>query len=170
MTALTVLVLAMGLADVESGPKKDAAESALKVQFVTGTHEGKEVDFPAERKGEVTVYLFVSSDKFARPVGRFIKELDNKLAETNDKAVAAAVWFGGDAEKTKDYIPKVQGAFKTTKTDFGYLTTATPEGWGLNTDAHLTVVVTKDKKVVKTLAFVSVNDADVPKVLAAIKK
>lgn len=169
LAALLMLTFAATAADVESGPKTDAAVPELKVTFVTGTHEGKEIDLPGERKDEPTVYLFVNNGKFDRPVFRFIKELDSKLGETNGKAAAFAIWVGGKAEKHKDYLPKVAGYFKGGKLDVAWSTNATPEGWGLNDDATLTVVVAKSKKVNKVFAWRSVNEKDVPKVLEAMK-
>jgi len=167
--AVLMLLAAAAVADVESGPKPDAAVPELKVTFATGTNEAKEVNVPGERKDEPTVYLFVNSGKFSRPVGRFLKVLDEKIGDANGKAHAYAVWVGADAEKTNDYLPKVNESMKFTKTDLAWTKTATPEGWGLNDDAHLTVVVTKGKKVFKVFAWVSVSEKDVPKVLEAVK-
>jgi hypothetical protein len=170
MIPLTLMLAVMVPGDVESGPKKDSDAAALKVSFVTGPHEGKEVDIVAERKAEPTVYLFATSDKFSRPVARFMRELDTKIGDANAKALVVAAWTGGDAEKHKDYLPKVQQSLKFEKTQLGYLSTATPEGWGLNSDASLTVVVVMDKKVAAVFASASVNEKDVEKVLAAVKK
>jgi hypothetical protein len=45
-----------------------------------------------------------------------------------------------------------------------------PEGWGVNPDAHLTVVVANKGKVQKSFAFLSVNETDVPPVVAEARK
>ncbi len=171
MRSLIVLTLFAGvaMADVESGPKPDAKVADLKVTFATGANEGKEMNIPGERKDEPTVYLFVNSSKFSRPIAQFMRQLDGKLGETNAKAYAYAVWVGAEGDKTKDYLPRVNESIKLTKTDMAWTKTAAPEGWGLNDDAHLTVVVTKDKKVSKVFAWISVSDKDVPKVLEAVK-
>jgi hypothetical protein len=160
-------------ADVESGPKAGTAIPALNIHFATGTHEGKEVDWAAERKEQPTLYLFIPADKFARPTARFLKELDGKLKDADEKdakAAAVVVWTGGEADKHKDYLPKVQQSLKFERTDLAWSTNATPEGWGLNSDAHLTVVVAKGGKAAKVFAFTSVNEKDVPAVLEAVKK
>jgi hypothetical protein len=169
LAAFLMLAFVATAADVESGPKADAKVPELKATFATGTHEGKEIDIPSERKDEPTVYIFVTSSKFDRPVFRFIKELDGKLGETNEKAAAFAIWVGGDAEKHKDYLPKVSGSLKGVKTDLAWTTNATPEGWGLNDEATLTVVVVKAKKVSKVFAWRSVNEKDAAKVLEVVK-
>lgn len=166
MAAITLLVVVLGMADVESGPKAGVDVPALKVPMVSGTHEGKELDIPAERKANATVYVFITSDKFARPMARFAKELDGKLGD----AKAYLLWTGGEADKHKDYLPKVQASLKLEKIDIGFSTNATPEGWGLNSDAAMTVVVVKDKKVAKVFAYRSVNEKDVEAVVDALKK
>lgn len=169
---LMALVLTAGTitaADVESGPKEKADIPALKVTFATGTHEGKEIDLPGERKDAATVYLFITSDKFDRPVARFIKELDGKLGTANDKAVAYAVWVGGEAERSREYLPRVNQSLKFEKTELAWTTDKTPEGWGLNDEASLTVVVAKEKKAAKVFAWRSVNETDVKNVLEALK-
>jgi hypothetical protein len=43
-----------------------------------------------------------------------------------------------------------------------------PNGWGVNPDAHLTVVVANKGKVVKSFAYTSVNESDVRSVLAEL--
>jgi hypothetical protein len=172
--AVAVLMLAAALvvADVESGPKAGETVGPLKVFAVTGSIEGKEVDYAAERKGAPTVYLFVNAEKFSRPVARFLKTLDGKLGDVNDNAEAVAVWVGGDADKNKEYLPRAQMSLKLNKTALTAFTgdAGGPNGWGINSDAHLTVVLTNKGKVVKSFAFVSVNATDVRPVLAAFQK
>jgi hypothetical protein len=170
---LAVVGLAVGvaLADVESGPKAGEKIGALKAFGVVGTVEGKEADFAAERKDEPTVYLFVSAEKFSRPMARFMRTLDGKLGEVNDKVAGVAVWLTADADKSKEYLPKAQMSLKFDKTSLAVLgDTSGPNGWGINPDAHLTVVVANRGKVVKSFAYVSVNETDVRAVLAELKK
>jgi hypothetical protein len=57
--------------DVPSGPEKGKAVPALKVFDATGPHEGKEVDYAADRKGKPTVYLFIQAAKWDRPMARW---------------------------------------------------------------------------------------------------
>ena len=170
MTA--ILLLAFAVAEVESGPKAGEKVAALKVYATNGDHEGKDVDIAAERKKEPTIYLFVNSDKFSRPMARFLRELDGKIGDASDKAAVIAVWVGGDADKNKEHLPRVQMSIKLAKTTYGVFTGAAggPEGWAINADAHLTAVVVHEGKVAKSFPFVSVNDTDVKGVLEEFTK
>ncbi|QDU22604.1 hypothetical protein [Urbifossiella limnaea] len=169
-----LVVLATGSAqDIDSGPKAGEKVTVLKAYGVVGTVEGKEADFAAERKNDPTVYLFVQSEHFGRPMARFIKVLDEKLKTANEKAGVVAVWIG-DKEaftKNKDYLPRVQMSLKLENTAYAAHEgeKSGPNGWGLNADAHVTVVVADKGKVAKSFAFVSVNETDVRSVLAAVK-
>lgn len=159
-------------ADVESGPKPGTKVAALKVFAVTGAIENKEVDYVAERKDKPTVYLFVNAEKFSRPMNRFMKVLDGKLAGLSDQLAGVAVWVGGEVDANKEFLPKVQMSVKYEKTA---LTVSSadkngPKDWGINSDAHLTVVVVHKGKVIKSFAYESVNETDVTAVEEVIKK
>ena len=162
----------LAYADVESGPKAGEKVGALKVHAVAGTIEDKEVDYAKERKGEPTVYLFVNAEKFSRPMNKFMKGLDGKLGEAGDKAVSVAVWVGGEFDKNKELLAKVQKSVSYEKTALtAYNGDANgPNGWGINSAAHLTAVVVNGGTVVKSFAYESVNDTDVKDVLEVLKK
>ena len=172
--SLAVVVLAVGVAraDVESGPKAGDKVGELKAFGVVGKVEGKEADFAAERKGQPTVYLFVNADKFSRPMNQFIKTLDGKLTGIDAKAAAVAVWLTADADKSKEFLPKIQMSVKYENTALAVLgDTSGPKGWGVNPDAHLTVVVVSaDGTVAKAFAYETVNGTDVKAVEEALKK
>lgn len=172
LLSLAAAVFAGGYApaDVESGPKAGEKVSELKVHALSGTNEGKDVDYAADRKDEPTVYLFVNAEKFGRPVHRFIKTLDEKLPGVSDKAAVVAVWVGGEADKNKEYLPKIKKYYDhTALTVFGGDANG-PNGWAVNQSAHLTAVVVQAGKVVKSFAYESVNDTDVAAVEAELKK
>jgi hypothetical protein len=175
---MTAFVLTAGLLaaslDIESGPKAGDKVPALKAFGLVGPVEGKETDYAADRKDAPTVYLFVQAEHFSRPMARFIKTLDGKVTEIDDKARVVAVWVG-DPEtfaKTKERLPLVQMSIKLENTALAAFDgdKAGPDGWGVNPDAHLTAVVATKGKVTKALAFVSVNETDVRPVLAELKK
>jgi hypothetical protein len=174
--SLVTLFLFAGFAhaDVESGPKAGEKVGELKVSAVSGANEGKELDYAAERKDAPTIYVFVNYEKLSRPMARFMKKIDEKVAESDDKAEAVAVWVGGDLAKKKDHIPKVNMSLKFAKTAMTLFDGDGPNGWGINNDAHLTAVVVVKGKVVKSFAYMSVNETDADSVLkeltTAVKK
>jgi hypothetical protein len=169
---LVSVAAGFALADVESGPKNGEKVGELKVFAVVGSVENKEVNYAAERKDAPTVYLFVNAEKFSRPMARFMKELDKKLGDAGDKAAAVAVWVGGEVDKNKDYLPRVNKSLSFDKTALTVFAgdAGGPNGWGVNADAHLTVVVANGGKVMKSFGFVSVNEKDVTAVLDELKK
>ena len=71
--------------DMMSGPDKGGAVPALKVFDATGAFKDKETDYAAERKDKLTVYLFISAEKFDRPMNRFMKGLDAAVGKDQKK-------------------------------------------------------------------------------------
>ena len=175
--AVFACALLAGAAD-ESGPKAGEKVPALKAFGVVGTVEGKEADFAKARKDAPTIYIFVAAEENGLPVGgrpaaRFMKQLDTKLGGTSDKAAIVAVWLGEKAfEKHKEYLPRFQMSLKLEKTSLAAFDgeKSGPNNWGINSDAHLTVVLANKGKVVKSFAFTSVNETDVKPVLEELKK
>lgn len=161
----------------ESGPKAGEKVPALKAFGVTGTVEGKESDFAADRKDSPTIYIFVQAEAGGIPVGgrpaaRFLKVLDGEVAKQDGTAIVA-VWLGEKAFDThKDYLPKINMSLKLEKTQLAAFDgdKSGPNNWAVNPDTHLTVVVVNKGKVVKSFAFTSVNETDVRPVLAELKK
>jgi hypothetical protein len=175
--ALSLLMTSVTQADVESGPKAGDKVAALKVFGVVGSVEGKEADFAADRKDAPTIYIFVSAEEGGIPVGgrpaaRFMKTLDNEVAKI-DGAAVVAIWLGDKAfDKHKEYLPRINMSLKFEKTSLAAFDgeKSGPMDWGINPDAHLTVVVANKGKVVKSFPFTTVNETDVRPVLAELKK
>ncbi len=168
LTVLLLGLLAAGSArvDVASGPKEAEKVAPLKVYAVTGEPKDTEVDYAALRKDKPTVYVFVSAKDFSRPMFRFLKKLDEDLG---DDGLVVAVWLTDDADKSKEYLPKISQYFKgAALTVFG--ATAGPKDWAINPDAHLTAVVAHKGKVVKSFGYLSLNETDVPEVVQTLKK
>jgi hypothetical protein len=156
-------------ADVNSGPAAGEQLAALKVYAATGEHKEKELDYRAERKDKPTVYVFVN--QWDRPAARFLKVLDGEIRKDADDAAAVAVWLTDDADATKEYLPKAQQSLQLENTALAlHAGKNGPDGWGLNDLAHLTVVVARGGKASASIAFVSVNETDVPKVREALRK
>jgi hypothetical protein len=157
--------------DLTSGPEKGAKVPALKVYDVTGENKEKDVDYAAERKDKPTVYLFINAEKFDRPMNRFMKTLDETVKKDFEGVYVVAVWLTGDADKTKEFLPKVQQSVKYEATALtAFPDKAGPKDWNVNADAHLTAVVANKGKVTATFAYQSLNETDVPKVKEALEK
>jgi hypothetical protein len=167
-----IAVAGLALAEVTSGPKVGDKLEDFKVAGIVGLLENKEGSYIAERKDEPTVYAFVQGEHFGRPMARFLKVLDGKVKEANDKSVVAAVWLTEKPDMIKEYLPKVNMSLSFVNTSLGVFTgeKSGPNNWGVNVDAHITVVVAFKGKAAATLAFQSVNETDVEKVIAELKK
>ena len=159
-------------ADVESGPKGGEAVPALPAFGVVGAVEGKEVDYAKERKELPTVYAFVQAEHWSRPMARFLKKLDATVPEADEKARVVAVWLSDKPDDAKTYLPRAQQSLNFSATSLGVYSGAKsgPNGWGINPDAHVTVVVVNRGKVAASVAFQSVNETDAPKVQDALKR
>jgi hypothetical protein len=163
---VALLGTVMARADPTSGPKDGDKVAPLKVYAVSGDPKDTEVEYADLRKEKPTVYVFVSAKNFDRPMFRYLKKLDESL---EDDGLVVAVWLTDDADKSKDYLPKLAQYFnRTALTVFG--ATAGPKDWGMNPDAHLTAVVAHKGKVVKSFGYLSLNETDVPEVVRTLKK
>jgi hypothetical protein len=171
ISSLLVGLVAVVRADVESGPSAGSKVEPLKVLVATGDSAGKELDFAVERKDKPTIVAFVQGDKFDRPVARFLKVLDDKLAKERDDVHIVAVWLTDDKDKAKERLPAVQESLKLTQTTFTIHPGDKngPQGWSVNSDAHLTAVVVHENKVAASVGFVSINETDVPAVMKKLK-
>ncbi len=168
------VVLAVTLsvrADVTSGPKEGEKVADFKVFGVVGSIEGKQGSYVADRKDEPTVYVFVQQAHWSRPMARFLKVLDKDAKEANDKTAIAAIWLTENVDKAKDYLPKAQTSLSLANTSLGVFEgePSGPNNWGINVDAHCTIVVAHKGKVLKTIALQSVNETDVKPVIEALK-
>jgi hypothetical protein len=171
VSAMLVLALALR-ADITSGPKAGDKVEDFKVFGVVGAIEGKEGSYVQDRKGEPTVYVFVQQEHWSRPMARFLKALDKDVKAANEKAAVVAVWLTEKPEAAKEYLPKAQTSLGFTNTSLGVFEGEKigPTNWGINADAHCTVVVTNGGKVVESIALESVNETDAKTVVEAVKK
>jgi hypothetical protein len=165
-------------AELKSGPEAGTAVTGFKTFAVTGELAKKppeEIDYLAERKGKTTVFLFVAADHWQRPIARYLKTLDKSITdgiEGVEGVEAVAVWLTDDVQKSKDYLPLAQQSLSFGHTALTVFPGAKqgPEGWGLDTEAHLTTVIVRDGKTIASFGYRSTNETDVPAVLEAIKK
>ncbi len=158
--------------DLVSGPDKGKAVPSLQVHDVTGPHEGKQIDYTSERKNAPTVFAFVQADKWDRPTARFLLKLDEALLKEGKEAAVVAVWLTDSRDKTKEYLPVAQRSLNFQVTALTYFDgeRSGPSGWGINTDAFITVVVANAGKVAAVFAYRSVNETAVPEVMKAFRE
>jgi hypothetical protein len=171
--AATLALLASDArADLKSGPNVGVKVGKLKVFATTGAHESKELDYAAERKNRLTVYLFVQGEQFGRPMARFIRAIDQGLAEGKEKSEAVAVWITDKIDETKEYLPKVQKSLELQTTAMTVAIGDKPriQDWQINDDAHITVVVVNNGAVAGCFAHQSVTEKDADAVLKLVKK
>ena len=177
--ALPMLVILLGngpraVGQVESGPAPGSTPKPFSVFVVTGDQADQISDLVATRKELPTVFLFVPKEKWDRPVARFVKILDAELekgVEGAEGAAVVAVWVTDDPAASKEYLPRAQQSLMFKKTPLTVFEDSKfgPEGWSLNDSAHLTAVVVRGGRVVKSFGFQSVNETDVPDVVKLLK-
>jgi hypothetical protein len=172
MVVLFASTMPVAAQDIASGPDKNSKVPALKVFDATGPNKDKDVDYAAERKDKPTIYLLVRADKFDRPMNRFMKGLDGEVRKESEDAYLVAVWLTENVDKAKERLPAVQQSVQYENTALTIHTGGKegPKGWNPNPDAHLTVVLANQGKVVATFGYQSVNETDVKSVRAAFKK
>jgi hypothetical protein len=130
-------------ADLKSGPAVGDKLAAVKVFAATGTHADKVVDYSALRDGKPTVYLFVSAERWDRPIARLIKTIDTSLPEASAQAEAVAVWLTDKADEAKEYLPKVQQSLRLQTTALTVFAgeKAGSADWNINGAAAITIAV-----------------------------
>ena len=140
--------------------------------MATGDDAGKEIDIADARKDKPTVLIFIDADQFSRPIARYLKTLDGAVNTIGNDARVFAIWLTGDQEKTKDYLPRAQMSLSLEATTLAQFPGAKsgPEGWAISDRAFVTTVVANQGKVTANFAYVSVNETDVRKVAAEVRK
>jgi hypothetical protein len=164
-------------ADIASGPSEKSKPEPFKAIVVAGDEAGKgddagkEVDVVALRKDKPTIFVFIPDDKWARPMARYLKTLDDELAAKRTDVRIIAVWLTADVEKSKEYLPRADQSLKFKQTSLAvYPKEKTgPMNWGLNSDAHLTAVLVSDNVVDASFGYRSLNETDVPAVMKKLK-
>ncbi|MFM8470145.1 MAG: hypothetical protein ACKODH_09270 [Limisphaerales bacterium] len=171
LLALALLSATVARAAIESGPAVDSTLPELKADAAAGDDAGKKVTFTTTRTGKPTVYVFVRGDKFDRPIARYLKFLDKAVAELGKDTHVVAVWLTDDVDKTREYLPKVQQSIKLEATIFAFYAEdkAGPNAWTINDRAHVTTIVTDGARVKARFAEQSLNETNVPEVIAALR-
>lgn len=159
-------------AQVESGPVPGAKTAALKVTAATGEFADNEVDYAEKRRGKPTIYVFVQSPRWDRPMARYLKTLDAAVKKAGGDSQVVAVWLTADAKMSQEYLPKAQMSLNMEMTALAVYAGATtgPDNWGINDRASLTAVVSDGETCAARFAYVSLNETDVPAVEKALKE
>jgi hypothetical protein len=170
--ATVVCFASAARAQVESGPVPGAKVAALKVNAATGEFADNEVDYAEKRKGKPTIYVFVQSPRWDRPMARYLKTLDAGVKKAGGDAQVVAVWLTADPKISQEYLPKAQMSLNMETTALAVYAGATtgPDNWGINDRASLTAVVTDGETCTARFAYVSLNETDVPAVEKALKE
>jgi len=172
---IVLLILGMLLAGVvvaQSGLDPGAKVPPLVVYDATGEHRGEEVDYARLRGEKPTLYLFVR--ELDRPQARFIRLLDERIADHDASGVyCVAVFMHHDeVQAIKDHLPRIQQSvkFRATVLTANPGAREQPNGWGLDPKQFVTAIVANKGAAVQSFPFVSVNESDAPKVIAALEK
>jgi len=168
---LLIAALAGAADDLKSGPAVGDDVADLKVFAVTGADAGKDIDIASARAQRPTVYLFVQSERWDRPVARFLKAIDTGLPGASAEAAAVAVWLTDKPDDAKDYLPRAQQSLKFQATTLTVFTgeKGGPAEWNVNGTPPVTAVVVNRRKVVATFVPRSVNEKDAAGVIDAVR-
>jgi hypothetical protein len=166
LTFLMAALLFVG--DPASGPAVGDKLGDAKVKGVFEPIEGKEFNLLDRAKKEPTVIVFVH--KITRPTFRLLKEID-QAAANEEKLNATFVWITDDIAKTEEFLNRAKGSLNfKMPVAISLDGNAGPNGYGLNDQVDVTIVLAKDAKVTKNFAFVGPNETAAPKVVAAIRE
>lgn len=157
--------------EIDSGPKAGTEISPLKVSAGTGDRAGQEVDFVAERASKPTAYVFIQHERFDRPLARTLRTLEKAANEAGNETGLVTVFLTRDEAKTKEHLPKIQMSMNFTNNPLAYYPSATtsPDGWAVNPDAYLTVIVVKQGKVVQSFGYRSADESVVREIAKVLK-
>jgi hypothetical protein len=98
--------------------------------------------------------------------------LEKSVKDVGNETQMVTVFLTDDVAKTKEHLPRVQMSLQFTANPMVIFPSAqmSPDGWAVNSDAHLTAVVVQSGKVAAKFGHRSVNETAVPEVVDALKK
>ncbi len=168
LAALGLLLAAsQARAQINSGPDPGSNISPLRVAVLTGENAGETLDV-AERRGPLpTIYIFIQADKWDRPLARFLRVLDDELRKDRSDMDVIVTWLTDDIKAAKDYLPKAQQSLQLVQTSLAVFPGDKngPQGWSIDSRAHLTAIIACDSRVTERFGYRSLNETNVPEVL-----
>lgn len=170
MSALTLVAL-LAVAGTPSGPQVGDKLGDFKVHGVSGPEAGKEFMFLGQIKDKPALVIFVH--KITRPGLQFLRPVDD-YASKEDKLAAHIVWLTGDKgdkDETEKFLDRAKNSLNLqTPVSICLEGNEGPAAYGLNDMVAITVLVTKEGKVVANFALVDPNGNDARPVKAAVAK
>jgi hypothetical protein len=165
MIALTLLSVLLWSDDgTNIGPEPGKPVPALKTHQVVGDKSGQEVDLRVETQDKPVIFIFIPSEKWDRPIARFLRQLDEAIQGDRQKDEPRGqiylVWVTKDVEKAKEYLPRAQQSIKLQASTWNILRGEVydAQDWALSGDSALNIIIAKKNKVAWGKAYASVND------------
>lgn len=176
MFTLVCLLLPLPLDDKEivAGPESNKPVPSLKTLQVVGDHADKDVDWKELSEKKPTLLVFVRSDKWDRPVARVLKQVDDALIAARKDLPdvhIGIVWISKDAEKAKEYLPKVQSSIKLQASSWNFFNGEVYDatGWQLSGDGAINLVHIKEGKAVWGRAYSTMQESIARQAIMALK-
>lgn len=173
---ITLICLAGSFDDneINAGPEAGKAVPSLMAMQIVGDQQGKSLEWSKVSKNQPTIFIFVRSDKWDRPVARSLKQIDtavNDLRKEEPKVQMCIIWISKDAENAKEYLPKAQQSIKLQASSWNHFNGEIYDvsGWQLSGDSALNIVVAKEGKVTWGKGYTNPHDSIARKVTQAIQ-
>jgi hypothetical protein len=165
--SMLMLLIVLGAADEGTavGPEVGKQVPSLKTVQIAGEQRGKEVNWKQESKDKPTIFIFIRSDKWDRPLARVLRLVDESVAQDRQNASPGAqvalIWVTKDVDKAKEYLPRVQQSIKLQASNWNVFEGELydVEGWVLSGDSTINVIIAKENKIAWGRAFQNVSDS-----------
>jgi hypothetical protein len=169
--AVLMLMSSSAAVAVDSGPNAGDKLEPFTLSILSNGTEYQEQQWKPAADEKLTVYAFVQSSEWSRPMSRLIREVDTTLGELPGGPAMLAVWVTDDEAAAKTYLPRGRDALQLRNTTYGvFADPSGPNNWGINSKAALTIVIARGEKAIRSFAYISVNETDAPEVQQVLKQ
>ncbi len=154
---------------VFSGPQTNEAIVPFQVRSVSVSDAGKQVDYVSNAKGKPLLLVFVHDVN--RPSISLLRILTTYSAKrANDGLQTGVILLSDDASEAEKNFQRMQHALHSgTPTGISLEGREGPGSYGLNRLVTLTILLSKDDKVVANYALVQPSlQVDLPKIVKSI--